>query len=788
MRWVITFFLVALIFLNGCASKEVEALSSQIIPQSNKTIEQGEQNVTSPEQLQPNETKEIVENEAQKIEKLIPITFRVKALEADNVAMSFPVFWAEYQRDNVKMEKQGIFLEATVEFPKNSLIRYQYILEGKSWDEREQFEKDIEPNRMVLVSEPMIVSDKIYSWGAKKVEMPIKIYGKVIDKQGSEPVLDAVIVADGVITFPSGDGSYELNIRSGKHQIIAYLLDGSYKTQSKIIEISESIKEKEINFEMEKANTAKVTININANPPADHKVRIYSSAEQTGARFLYKNRFLTENFKTLENDTLTFKLYEGQYVDYLYTVGSPYIAFENKNGQHITRHFIATDGLIINDTLGNFTQKNTVDLTVKVPAYTDPNDVIGLEYIHPTPLFMHPKGNNEWTLKLSGYVNQGTEYRYYKGFAGQGNEKVQRRRLNKDKIYDIIDEWKLQDDYIKPYNYSPPIIKNKFDIFIYPYDYYGPGHARLMESLVDRISEKGFHGIALSQIWGYETLEPLPKISRDKPMTLYMPFYDVQRVSDYAHEKGLSVTMFPQLVGAESVLNEPKEFDEGWWNAWLNEMEKFNLYNARTAQAAGIEYLVFQSRQPGMNLPENYKETYNKRQGEILQKVRTIFKGKVIAAADLEEGIDYWKDADIVSEKIWDGLELDKDASQEEMDTAIENLLDAKYKPIYEKAGTPFLIDQLAYSAIDGAANAVHAPESEGPNTDEHLKYPLDTKEQRMIHESFYKAINERDWIIGVNLFGYGFTDTPESRDVDIRGKPAEDVASAWAKKIGKNN
>jgi hypothetical protein len=40
----------------------------------------------------------------------------------------------------------------------------------------------------------------------------------------------------------------------------------------------------------------------------------------------------------------------------------------------------------------------------------------------------------------------------------------------------------------------------------------------------------------------------------------------------------------------------------------------------------------------------------------------------------------------------------------------------------------------------------------------------------------------------GANLFGYGFTDTPEGREVNVRGKPAEDLAGQWARAISSNS
>lgn len=715
-------------------------------------------------------------------EEVVPITFKVDALEADEVELVFPLFWAEYRMEPVRMEKRGGMFETTVNLPQHSLITYQYLWSGKPSEYREQFRKEFEVNRMIHVVSPVTVTDKVYSWGPQEVARPVKLSGKVSDRQTGQSILDVIIVVDGIITLTDGDGFYEVDTRGGQHQIIAYLLDGSYKTQSKVVNLEQG----EVNFELEKANPVSVTIKVDANPPPFHKVRVYSTAEQTGPRFLFNNRFITESYKTIGNGKIALNLYEDQYVDYLYSVGSPQIGYESKDGQHVIRHFIAKNGLVISDNVSDFVGKNSITLNVKVPDYTDPKDIIGVGTLHPTLLYMHPKGGNVWTLTLSSSENmQGQKYRYFKSFGGDGDEETQERTITAKVMNDKVSSWKHQDSKITQTAVSVPTIKNKFDIFAYTYDYYDSTIAMLMESEIARISQKGFHGLVLSQIWAYEALEPKIKIvPTTSANTLYTPFFELKRLSKLAHDKQLKVTLYPQLGGAESVLANPRVFDEKWWNIWLSEIEKFNMYNARTAQEATVDYLLLQTRQPGLEMPGGYRQTYNQRLREIIAKMRTVYKGKIIVQT--EDDMDYWKDGDIISQKIWDSLGLGKDAPQQEIDLAVANLLDTKYKPLSEKSGKPFLTDQLAYESTDGAVNGAQVPENDGPNTDNNHKYPLDIEEQRMIHEAFYKAINERSWIAGVNLFAYGFTDKPLAREIDIRGKPAEDLASAWARAIGK--
>ena len=718
-------------------------------------------------------------------EETIEITFSAEAPQASELEIFFPVFWYEFRMPPLKMEKRGIYFEKKVKLPKNALIRYGYRIPNTPWEKREQYKPEYEPHRMILTDGSVTsVKDKIYSFGPETVSRPLLLSGRVLDKQTKEPILDAIIVVDGIIALSVGDGSYSLNVRPGKHILIAYMLDGSYKTHMQQIEIDSN---KKLDIYLEKANPARVTINVSANIPDYFEIRMFSTAEQTGIKLLYHNRFITEAFKPVQDGKIILDLYEGQYVDYIYSIGNTAIGYEKgDHGNYIIRHFIAKDGLVIDDNVGRFWDDKAITLNVKVPSYTDPNDIIGVKGLHPLLLYLHRKEDNIWTIMLEPYNFQGREYRYYRNVVGMGDEETLSRKADsKSKIInDTVSAWKLQKGPITHASFSIPPIKNKFSIFAFPPDYYNGQFAMLMEPTIKRIAQKGFHGVVLSQIWNYEAVEPFAKISRAEPISIYTPAFEIKRLTKIAHENGLKVALFPQLVGSPTPGN-PKTFGPEWWNKWFDEIEKFNLYNARTARDANVDFLLFKDREPGMNLPSNFKATFNKRMKEIIAKIKKIYKGKIIARVDIQnfDRFDYWEDADIISQKTWSSLGV-TNPTLDRLVSAVGNLLDTKYKKAYERAKKPFLIDQLAYYSVKGAANGQMVPEAEDESTDKNLKYPLDVEVQKLIHEAFYRAINERDWIIGVYLFGYSFVDLPEGRGVTIRGKPAEDVGSGWAKKI----
>ena len=58
--------------------------------------------------------------------------------------------------------------------------------------------------------------------------------------------------------------------------------------------------------------------------------------------------------RTLVDGALALDLYQGQWVDYLYSVGNTVLSHERQEGRWVIRGFEASDGLVVRDTLGAF--------------------------------------------------------------------------------------------------------------------------------------------------------------------------------------------------------------------------------------------------------------------------------------------------------------------------------------------------------------------------------------------------------------------------------------------------
>jgi hypothetical protein len=674
------------------------------------------------------------------------------------------------------MKKKGDVFEAVVELPENGIIRYEYVSEDPSFNGFNVIPESEQMSRRVHVKENLTINDDFSPW-LKNNKRFIRLSGKIQDSNGN-PVLDVLVLVDGLIEWERGDGTYDLNVMPGTHQIIFLKRDGSYKTNSQIIEVK---KDTELNVVLEKAKPVKVKINAEARLPQFHKLRIYSNSDQTGASDNEESQRMLEFEKSIELD-----LYEGQYFEYVYTIGNIYNGFEHDGADNpIIRHFTAKEGLEVNDVIQHLGHEDDIVLNVKA-KFADPFDALEVvvDGMLGRSVFMHKKGDKEWTLKAFSSGNTGKEYAYYRGEQEMEFEEKKDRVLSLNNN-DFIEGWEFQGRELPPQSFEIPEIKNSFFIFpVFP-DLYSPEIDAVIENQMNRIAEKGYSGFVLTQAWGFSNYPKEPTIKR----ALSISLYDLNRLTKHAKELGLKVLLSTAIVGTaiasgngDVPIPGPKDgFSLEWWEKHMDELERFNLYNAKTAEAVGVDYLIFQpaiSAYPVEEYnPEQYPN-YNQRMKEIIKKMKKYYSGKLIAemaglpGVDTTYSTDYWMDADIVSARLQESWEkVTASTSQEEANKIIAAEVD-EYKKASDLSGKPFVMQQLSVGILDYSENP----------TDKQIERHWE-RQKKILH-AFFNAANDRNWIEGIALFPYNFVDSIERIAPDFRGKPADELAAAWSRKI----
>ena len=107
-----------------------------------------------------------------------------------------------------------------------------------------------------------------------------------------------------------------------------------------------------------------------------------------------------------------------------------------------------------------------------------------------------------------------------------------------------------------------------------------------MGSFIERTAALGFHGHVLTQIWEYTSLNPLPTVSRSGTESIYTPLSELSALASKAKSLKLGLKLYPQMVGAESLLSNLVTFSDSWCDSWLTQMGNYNIY--RNDRLSGV--------------------------------------------------------------------------------------------------------------------------------------------------------------------------------------------------------
>lgn len=708
------------------------------------------------------------------------VTFELEAPGHEEMELRFPVFWGPTRGQSLRMTREGDTFRASAQLPPGALIRYEYSDPALDYEHREQFARGQGVNRHLVVTPQATIRDSPYAFDNVDTARTVSLAGRVTDAATGAPVPEAFVVADGIMVGTI-DGYYEVPVRDRAFDVTVFTADGSYRALTRRVDAGIA------DFALDAAPKVRVRVEANATTPPHHALRMFTTAAQVTPQYFFNNALTAEVHTTLPNGTLDLELREGQWVDYLYTVGNTVHSYEQRDGAWVIRGFAAKDGLVVRDDIGSFLREGTVWFNVTVPAYTGQDDVVRIARLDPRILAMHPAGDHRWTLAASGGDIQGAKYRYAKTWAGAGDELTLERVVLGFHQEDVVTEWKLQD---APSTWTSaeavPEVKNPYRVVVTLPDWYSHAHALALPAWLRNISEQGYHGVVLNSVWGYAPLEPEPRIARSGPtFALHMPAAEVWRATRLAHDAGLVVEMEQQLVGAEALLSSERQLDETWWRAWLVQIERFNLQTARVAQEAGLDSVVLVAAQPGMSYPASFTAEYNAGMTRVIAQMREVYDGEIVAPYDeFRQGpLDYWRSADRITQVTYD-LRMPADASQAQVDAWVANLLDTRYKPQSDAAGLKTTI-KFGVQSTRGALAGATVPEAQGPATEQNEQVlPLGHEDQLKAYSAFFRAANDRPWLAEMNVWVYGPTDAPQTRDVDVRGKPAGALAAGWARAI----
>ncbi len=277
---------------------------------------------------------------------------------------------------------------------------------------------------------------------------------------------------------------------------------------------------------------------------------------------------------------------------------------------------------------------------------------------------------------------------------------------------------------------------------------------------------------------------------------------DLKFVVTEAREQNLEIILYLNLApGKETVFDIP---NASWLSSLVHNWEPFVLRQAKIAEETGIYAIMLNhfDYQPSI---KGFENTYQEEMLALLQKIRSVYSGKVLLmidpvrlGADLGkldtllkqvDGFIYTPPADVLRD------ESDKTVSVSHFKTLFLNNLAGlgrdfgKYnKPIYLR----ILIQSSKEFPEKGWSEDTFCI-ARGSNPCYQKSLEVDFSAQTIAYEAMMEAIkqthNKYFAVTGIDSYGYWFTDVilpnvsqPQIAQ-SVRNKPAESIIKEWFKK-----
>ena len=431
------------------------------------------------------------------------------------------------------------------------------------------------------------------------------------------------------------------------------------------------------------------------------------------------------------------------------------------------------------------------------------NEFVSIKFESPLSPIKMEKNGEKWQLSLKLFnIGENIKYKYCRnsedGAADEYFETTEKgwRQINIDNenmvINDTLTKWRWwpidgnipqinTEQYLS--NCPSFLPKNNYIKGIMLPDWWKHSWIDSLEETLDKIVETNSEWIAYCPVPEITQFYPYPLIVREGNNGTSED--DLIKIIEESHKRGLKVFLNP-FPFALTVTDTSDHHSEYWWRKYENQWRPIILYYAQIAENYNVEMLGFNMWN---NLSNNEEiEIIDILSRNLLKDIRSIYSGKIcIPFFPWGPNLQLFNDADYLSFKIADywpwKLSDTKNPTVEEILNNLSDGIDNYLYPniIKEK---PFILTQFSAYSYDGAASGASGdPESLNPWYLDDEAWPIDLQEQADIIEAMLHAFCERNWIEGVFYFGYDYWNSID-KDINIRGKPSENVLKKWYKWI----
>ncbi|KAA3647958.1 MAG: hypothetical protein DWQ07_02920 [Chloroflexi bacterium] len=729
---------------------------------------------------------------------------------------------------------------ATLRVPVGSVVKYRYSRVG---DER-VYEKAADGRdvryRMYYVDGPATVSDVVSRWeDTPAIVATGRIVGEALNINNGVPIPNLMVVAGGIRTFTASDGSFVLDgLSEGKHFIIGYALDGSYRT-FKQEAIVKSASATPASLQLTPTDFVDVTFNVRApeNTTVGVPIRFAGNFLQFGNTFADLDGGVSTLAKRMpilqqlddNNYTITLSLPAGADLRYKYTLGDGMWNAEHTGlGDFRLRQIIVPEsgeGLGVLDVISTWQSDSAEPIwfDFHFPAYTPATDEIYIqfeldEWMEPLPMW-HAE-DNRWGLRLYSPIDvpDGLNYRFCRdaqcGTLGEiaTAEFNQYRYLDADilkepYLTDILDDWHWLSPEFGTTTIEATNIEVRGSSFIAGVAFdpdYRPSWDSYTPSTFEHIASSGGNWVTLTPTWTFVD-HNAPNLALEPGQDILWP--NSVSMIDTAKANGLNVAIYP---GA-NFPDTPEDWwlkaqlTESWWNTWFERVRTFYIHHANMAQRNGAGMLILGGEWltpalPGgklnnggnTNLPADFAD---QKWSALIADLHIHFDGSIAWVLPYPDGVrlqpSFLKQTDLIVIQLNHPLGNSADAPQSEIESRLSNLLNDDILPIQQRFELPIVVMAGYPSANGGIAGCAAAPEGNclslaelAPGSPAATALTPDLQEQVDVYAAFFNVINGKSWISGFMSQGYYPPVELEGVSISVHGKPAEDVMWFWFQRL----
>ena len=723
-------------------------------------------------------------------------------------------------------------------FPVGSTIKYRYARQGTYLAEEHTSNKRPVRYRLFHVEGPAIVNDVVSAWSDTAFNGPSgRIKGTATSAESGEPIPNLLIAAGGYQTFTASDGSFLIEgLPPGTHNLIAYAMDGSYRTfQQGAVVAAESTTPTPIQLRPAPLVNIVFTVIVPRETMPAVPIRLAGNLYQLGNTFANLSGGVSELASRMPSlsplpdgrYSLTLSLPAGADVRYKYTLGDGFWNAEHSaNGEFRVRRLIVPQStMVVEDTIESWGggPRGPVLFDLSVPDETPTTDFVSIQFnpygwTESIPMWF--LGENHWAYVLYSPLEilDRFGYRYCRdGQCGSaddaetpGNDsfgRILEPEEGPQTIKEQVENWMWLDPNQPPASITSAEIRNRGDGFfagVELQDAFPPSWVSRLPVTLKEIQSMGANWVVLTPTWTYTQLSPpvLEPVAGNDPL-----WSDSADAVQRSHAFGLNVALQPvphfQLDAAEWWANAPRDFP--WWQNWFERYTEFALHFADLAQRQGAQALILGGdwitpALPGGTLlndqPSGVPADGESRWRELLKEVRAHYSGSLIWSMPFPGGI---KDPPAFLDAVdqvyltWSSTPLaeDRDAPEVDLHAAAASYLDNDIKSFQNNLNKPVVI-AVAYPSADGGTTGcipdplatikgeclslslLNRPNPDIPTV------TLDLQEQEQVYSALLVALNERDWISGFVTRGFYPPAPLQDKSISVHGKPAQDVLWYW--------